>query len=163
MKSPAPIRPSKAPAVSVLDRAAFAHAVSRGIRLSGISYRETARRVAELLGRPRISAATIWNYARGRALPRDLLTALALSEVLGFDLATTSAPGRADEVAGQAVGTVLHVRDGEDGFAVLHVETAVTWPVALRILRLLKEGAGAPAVSPGGTAPPGEGSVETLD
>jgi transcriptional regulator with XRE-family HTH domain len=128
------------------DRAVFASRLQEAIDRRGLTYEETARRArAHLPADTRLSAVSVWQYANGKTFPRRLSYIEALSRVL--DLRPEDLLVRQEESAGLAgeggpfpgsVGPQVRVEDLKQGRARLIIDIEVAWPLALKILSLLK-------------------------
>jgi transcriptional regulator with XRE-family HTH domain len=101
----------------------------------GWTQAELARRVAPLLKNSRIGRDNISKYVRGKVLPLPHVLD-ALARVLGCEardlLPSRGTRATADEHA------PLGVRDIGNGRVWLRVDQALEWPMALKILGLLK-------------------------
>jgi transcriptional regulator with XRE-family HTH domain len=129
------------------DRAVFASRLQEAIDRQGLTYEETARRAREHLpSDARLSAVSVWQYANGKTFPRRLSYIEALSRVL--DIEPEDLLAKPDTVAGsesadetRAPGrsaTQVRVEDLNHGRARLIIDVEVPWPLALRVLALLK-------------------------
>jgi transcriptional regulator with XRE-family HTH domain len=127
-----------APPVAI--RMDFAKRLQDALNDKGWTQSELARRMAPLLKESRIGRDNISKYVRGKVLP--LPAALeAMAKVLGVEskdlLPMRATQGAADELS------PLDVRDIGAGRVWLQVNQAVDWPVALKIMTLLRGGDGA--------------------
>lgn len=129
------------------DRAVFASRLQEAIDRQGLTYEETARRAREHLpSDARLSAVSVWQYANGKTFPRRLSYIEALSRVLDIEpedlLAKPDAvPGGESADDARAPGrsaTQVRVEDLNHGRARLIIDVEVPWPLALRVLALLK-------------------------
>src|SRR5262245_7209358 len=122
-----------APPVAI--RMDFAKRLQDRLNDKGWTQSELARRMAPLLKESRIGRDNISKYVRGKVLP--LPAALeAMAKVLGCEakelLPMRATQGAADELS------PLDVRDIGAGRVWLQVNQAVDWPIALKVMQLLK-------------------------
>jgi len=127
------------------DRAVFASRLQEAIDRQGLTYEETARRAREFLpSDARLSAVSVWQYANGKTFPRRLSYIEALSRVLEIEpeelLAKPETPAEGAEETKAQTGspTQVRVEDLNHGRARLIIDVEVPWPLALRVLALLK-------------------------
>jgi transcriptional regulator with XRE-family HTH domain len=115
----------------------FAKRLQDRLNDKGWTQSELARRMAPLLKESRIGRDNISKYVRGKVLP--LPPALeAMAKALGVEskdlLPTRATQAVADELS------PLDVRDIGAGRVWLQVNQAVDWPIALKIMNLLRGG-----------------------
>jgi transcriptional regulator with XRE-family HTH domain len=119
----------------------------------GWTYAETAKRVREELGEgAKFTKASISHYTRGRSVPRlrnlEALSAVLEKELMREDSLTipNGRSGQAAVVGPEREGApqlnttppALHIEDrGSEAW--LQINQQLPWPVALKILGLLKE------------------------
>jgi transcriptional regulator with XRE-family HTH domain len=127
------------------DRAVFASRLQEAIDRQGLTYEETARRAREHLpSDARLSAVSVWQYANGKTFPRRLSYIEALSRVLEIEpeaLLAKPEPSAADAEESRGLGrslTQVRVEDLNHGRARLIIDIEVAWPLALKVLALLK-------------------------
>jgi len=128
------------------DRAVFASRLQEAIDRQGLTYEETARRAREHLpSDARLRAVSVWQYANGKTFPRRLSYIEALSRVLEIEpaelLARPDPSGGPDAEEGRSPDkslTQVRVEDLNDGRARLIIDIEVAWPLALRVLAMLK-------------------------
>jgi transcriptional regulator with XRE-family HTH domain len=127
------------------------------IERKGWTLSETARQTSDVLGGDaKFGRAHVWHYLNGRAIPRarhlDALSqALQVKphELLGStdpsggdvgpDLPAMGAPsaeGAAQTYSGPLA--IVHAEDYGDGTAFLQISQRVPWPIALKVMTLLK-------------------------
>jgi len=138
------------------DRAVFASRLQEAIDRQGLTYEETARRAREYLpSDARLSAVSVWQYANGKTFPRRLSYIEALSRVLEIEPEELLAKPETS-VGGESVdearspprsATQVRVEDLNHGRARLIIDVEVPWPLALRVLALLKVPDEAPPAS----------------
>jgi transcriptional regulator with XRE-family HTH domain len=115
----------------------FAKRLQDALNDRGWTQSELARRMAPLLKESRIGRDNISKYVRGKVLP--LPPALeAMAKVLGVE-STDLLPSRATRAVSDELSS-LDVRDIGGGRAWLQINQAVDWPIAVRIMGLLKGG-----------------------
>jgi transcriptional regulator with XRE-family HTH domain len=139
------------------DKAEFAKRLRAAIERKGWTLSETARQTSDLLGSDaKFGRAHVWHYLNGRAIPRARhLDALSQAlQVKPHELLGSSAPSGAQAepdlpgVGGQPSegGTapysgplaIVHAEDYGDGTAFLQISQRVPWPIALKVMTLLK-------------------------
>jgi transcriptional regulator with XRE-family HTH domain len=115
----------------------FAKRLQDRLNDKGWTQSELARRMAPKLKDRRIGRDNISKYVRGKVLP--LPAALqAMAEVLGCE-AKDLLPSRATQAVSDELSP-LDVRDIGAGRVWLQVNQAVDWPIALKIMNLLRGG-----------------------
>jgi transcriptional regulator with XRE-family HTH domain len=129
----------------LVDRAAFAKRLQAAIDRNGLTYEEIARRAREHLpASERLSGVSVWQYAKAKSFPRRMSYIEALGKALGVEpdeLLIEREDGFGDnEVAPTKAPQNTHVRltDLGDGRAALFVNAPVPWPIALKVLEVLK-------------------------
>jgi transcriptional regulator with XRE-family HTH domain len=114
----------------------FAKRLQDALNEKGWTQSELARRMAPMLKESRIGRDNISKYVRGKVLP--LPAALeAMAKVLGVE-AKDLLPSRGTQTSTEM--SPLDVRDIGAGRVWLQVNQAVDWPVALKIMNLLRGG-----------------------
>lgn len=120
-------------------RAEFARRLSRQIVLKGWTAAELSRRAQaiadEQAGSIRIGPDSISHYTNGRYMPSPA-HARILSLALGVDLLELL-PAKGLPEAGESLPPI-GVQDLNDGNAWLRVNQAVPWPLAVKVLGLLR-------------------------
>ena len=118
----------------------FAKRLQDALSDRGWTQSELARRMAPLLKESRIGRDNISKYVRGKVLP--LPAALeAMAKVLGVE-SKELLPSRATAAVSDGLSP-LDVRDIGGGRVWLQINQAVDWPMALKIMSLLKGGSSA--------------------
>lgn len=129
-----PMEPPPAGAPREAVTAAFASRLQKAILAKGWTQSQLAREAQKHIVSGEIRRDNISHYIRGIALPRpDKLEAMA--RALGVkpeDLLPRGAPSAADKAPS------LDARDLGDGNAWLRVNQAVSWDVAVQILKMLR-------------------------
>src|SRR3712207_459841 len=70
----------------LVDRAAFAKRLQAAIDRNGLTYEEIARRAREHLpASERLSAVSVWQYAKAKSFPRRMSYIEALGKALGIE------------------------------------------------------------------------------
>ncbi|HEY8384036.1 MAG TPA: hypothetical protein VIL09_18000 [Microvirga sp.] len=127
---------------SPVNKAVFAKRLQAAIDRRGLTYEETARRAREHLpASARLSSVSVWQYANAKTFPRRMSYVEALSKVLEIEPDDLLSEGDAAELAqlpGAEAQSQIRLEDLGEGRARLHVDTDVPWPLALKILELLK-------------------------
>lgn len=112
------------------------------MREQGLSYKEIATRARELLPPgSRLSATSVWHYAKGKTYPRQVSYLKAIGQVVGMDLQ----PGRNERDDGHVQPSgpergYIKVEDRPAGKARLIIDLELNWPVAIKILSFLNTG-----------------------
>lgn len=144
----------------LIDRAAFATRLQAAIDRNGLTYEEIARRAREHLSSgERLSGVSVWQYAKAKSFPRRIRYVEALGKVLGVgpdDLLVE----RQSDFRGEYANTAQDVPQRQDspqsqirltdlgnGRATIIVNADLPWPVALKVLEVLRS-------SPVGVPPP---------
>jgi len=128
----------------LVDRAAFAKRLQAAIDRNGLTYEEIARRAREHLpASERLSGVSVWQYAKAKSFPRRMSYIEALGKALGVEpdeLLIEREDGADNEVVPTTPPRNTHVRltDLGDGRAALYVNAPVPWPIALKVLEVLK-------------------------
>ena len=129
-----------------LARAAFGERLRTLMEERGLSVEETARRIKARLPKERLSSSDVEQFRQGQAWPRKRLF-VALSVALGVEphellgqpaVGQQSTPAREPPHPGSEAkppGKLLLEDRGET--VRLHVEMAMSWEMALRILELV--------------------------
>jgi transcriptional regulator with XRE-family HTH domain len=114
----------------------FAKRLQDALNDKGWTQSELARRMAPMLKESRIGRDNISKYVRGKVLP--LPAALeAMAKVLGVE-AKDLLPSRGTQATSEM--SPLDVRDIGAGRVWLQVNQAVDWPIALKVMNLLRGG-----------------------
>ena len=132
-----------------IDRAAFASRLQAAIDRNGLTYEEIARRAREHLSSgERLSSVSVWQYAKAKSFPRRISYVEALGKVLGVNPDDLLAERRsdfrrdpADENHHSPPGeppSQIKLTDLGDGRAAVVVNADLPWPVALKVLEILK-------------------------
>ena len=155
---------------SPIEKAVFSERLWAAIKRKGLTYEQTARRAREHLPPGfKLSAVSVWSYAKGRTAPRRLSYVEALGKALGTEpeelLGKTGAAAK-EAIPRPATGPPLahhppssrslptvQVSDLGNGYAFLHARQSVPWPLALEILQLIMESAPTGAERPQPPAP----------
>ena len=127
------------------DKDAFAARLVAAMERNGWSQAETARQVAKRLPPEcRFHRVHVNHYVRGRATPRGERLK-ALTAALGLTTGAASAvspvepsPSPLKIVIENTQKTQISASDMGDGLALLHITETVPWPIALRVLAMLK-------------------------
>ena len=115
----------------------FAKRLQDALNDKGWTQSELARRMAPMLKESRIGRDNISKYVRGKVLP--LPPALeAMAKVLGVE-SKDLLPMRATQAVADELSP-LDVRDIGQGRVWLQVNQAVDWPIALKVMNLLRGG-----------------------
>ena len=127
------------------EKDAFAARLLAAMERNGWSQAETARQVAKRLPPEcRFHRVHVNHYVRGRATPRGerlkaITAALGLSTgAAGAQSVDPSPPSPLKIVIDNAQKTQISASDMGDGLALLHITETVPWPIALRVLAMLK-------------------------
>jgi transcriptional regulator with XRE-family HTH domain len=128
------------------DKDAFAARLVAAMERNGWSQAETARQVAKRLPPEcRFHRVHVNHYVRGRATPRgERLKALTAALGLATGAASAassvepSTPSPLKIVIENTQKTQISASDMGDGLALLHITETVPWPIALRVLAMLK-------------------------
>lgn len=126
--------PENAPKAAV--KAEFARRLQKAMAEKGWTQSELASRAAKFTDKGEFGRYSVSLYIQGKTLPRPHQLE-ALCKALGkkpADLLPTRGVPNSDEVA-----PPLDVRDTGDGKAWIRINQEVKWPVALEIIKLLKE------------------------
>jgi hypothetical protein len=128
------------------EKDAFAARLVAAMERNGWSQAETARQVAKRLPPGcRFHRVHVNHYVRGRATPRGERMK-AITAALGLTTGAASAGSSVDPstrsslkiVIDNARRTGISASDMGDGLALLHISETVPWPIALRVLAMLK-------------------------
>ena len=131
----------------------FAHRLKAAMDERGWTANETARRVREALGEgAKFTPANISHYRQGRSLPRPRYLE-ALSRALGVnkgELLTEASPARAGDSQQHTPpsSAPIELPDGSPSFHIedrggnawLQINQQLPWPMAIKILEVLKGG-----------------------
>jgi transcriptional regulator with XRE-family HTH domain len=127
------------------EKDAFAARLLAAMERNGWSQAETARQVAKRLPPEcRFHRVHVNHYVRGRATPRGerlkaITAALGLSTgAAGAQSFDPSPHSPLKIVIDNAQKTQISASDMGDGLALLHITETVPWPIALRVLAMLK-------------------------
>jgi transcriptional regulator with XRE-family HTH domain len=115
----------------------FGRRLQKALNAKGWNQSELARRMAPLLPRTSIARDNISKYVRGKVLPQPLVLE-AMATVLGVQ-PSDLLPARRTNIP--AANPPLDARDLGDGNVWLRVNRAVSWDVALQVMKLLRGGA----------------------
>ncbi|HEX2510097.1 MAG TPA: hypothetical protein VHK66_06205 [Microvirga sp.] len=133
-----------------IDRAAFASRLQAAIDRNGLTYEEIARRAREHLSSgERLSSVSVWQYAKAKSFPRRISYVEALGKVLGVEPDDLLVERRSDfrqELADRNDSRPgenpppgqIKLTDLGDGRAAVVVNADLPWPVALKVLEILK-------------------------
>lgn len=129
----------------LIDRVAFAKRLQAAIDRNGLTYEEVARRAREHLPQSeRLSGVSVWQYAKAKSFPRRMSYIEALGKTLGVEpgeLLIERDTERAEESFlpdNAATKNYLRLTDLGNGKAALLVSAAVPWPVALKVIEVIK-------------------------
>jgi transcriptional regulator with XRE-family HTH domain len=115
----------------------FGRRLQKALNAKGWNQSELARRMAPLLPRTSIARDNISKYVRGKVLPQPLILE-AMAKVLDMAPSDLLATRRTNI---PAANPPLDARDLGDGNVWLRVNRAVSWDVALQVMKLLRGGA----------------------